>query len=96
MREGKVELLAPAGSYDALVAAVQAGADAVYVGGLQFGARAFANNLDNETMQKAVTYCHLRNVALYVTVNTLYDDDQFEDLTEYLSFLYEQFFNETA
>lgn len=89
MREGKVELLAPAGSYDALVAAVQAGADAVYVGGLQFGARAFANNLDNETMQKAVTYCHLRNVALYVTVNTLYDDDQFEDLTEYLSFLYE-------
>lgn len=89
MRRGKVELLAPAGSYEALVAAVQAGADAVYVGGLQFGARAFAHNFDNETMQRAVAYCHLRNVALYVTVNTLYDDEQFEDLIEYLSFLYE-------
>lgn len=88
MRRGELELLAPAGSYEALVAAVQAGADAVYVGGLQFGARAFANNFDNETMEKAVQYCHLHDVLLYVTVNTLYDDEQFEELIDYLSFLY--------
>ena len=88
MRQGEVELLAPAGSYEALVAAIQAGANAVYVGGLQFGARAFANNFDNETMQKAVEYCHLRNVSLYVTVNTLYSDDQLNELIEYITFLY--------
>lgn len=89
MRKGAVELLAPAGSYEALVAAVQSGADAVYVGGKQFGARAFAGNFDNETMLKAVEYCHLRNVSLYVTVNTLYNDDQFEELMSYIDFLYE-------
>lgn len=89
MRKGEIELLAPAGSYEALVAAVQAGANAVYVGGLQFGARAFANNFDNTTMKKAVDYCHLRNVFLYVTVNTLYSDDQFNELIEYVTFLYE-------
>lgn len=89
MRKGELELLAPAGSYEALVAAVQAGANAVYIGGLQFGARAFANNFDNETMKKAVQYCHLHDVLLYVTVNTLYDDEQFEELIDYLSYLYE-------
>lgn len=89
MRKEKIELLAPAGSYEALVAAIQSGANAVYVGGLQFGARAFANNFDNVTMQKAVEYCHLRNVSLYVTVNTLYSDDQFDELIEYITFLYE-------
>lgn len=89
MRKGNVELLAPAGSYEALIAAVQAGANAVYVGGLQFGARAFANNFDNETMKKAVEYCHLRDVSLYVTVNTLYDDEQFPELIDYLCYLYE-------
>ena len=82
MRKGDVELLAPAGSYEALVAAVQSGANAVYVGGKQFGARAFANNFDNETMQKAIEYCHLRVVSLYVTVNTLYTDAQFHELID--------------
>ena len=75
MRKGDIELLAPAGSYDALVAAVQSGANAIYVGGKQYGARAFANNFDDETMIKAIEYCHLRNVFLYVTVNTLYTDE---------------------
>lgn len=88
MRKGEIELLAPAGSYEALVAAVQGGANAVYVGGLQFGARAFANNFDNETLKNAVQYCHLRNVSLYVTVNTLYNDDQFSELIDYIAFLY--------
>lgn len=89
MRKGNVELLAPAGSYEALVAAIQAGANAVYIGGLQFGARAFANNFDDETMVKAIEYCHGHNVLLYVTVNTLYDDLQFDELIAYLTFLYE-------
>ncbi|MGN1182257.1 MAG: peptidase U32 family protein, partial [Faecalibacillus sp.] len=88
MRKGDIELLAPAGSYEALVAAVQSGANAIYVGGLQFGARAFANNFDNETMKKAVEYCHLHDVLLYVTVNTLYSDEQFNELIEYITFLY--------
>ncbi len=65
------ELLAPAGSQEALYAAVAAGADAVYVGGKAFGARAFAKNFDEEALAKAVAYCHLHGVRLYVTVNTL-------------------------
>lgn len=89
MRKGDIELLAPAGSYDALVAAVQSGANAIYVGGKQYGARAFANNFDDETMIKAIEYCHLRNVFLYVTVNTLYTDEQFDELLDYISFLYQ-------
>ena len=53
------ELLAPAGSFECLVAAVEAGADAVYVGGKRFGARAFAKNFDSEELERAVKYCHL-------------------------------------
>ncbi|MBP3592557.1 MAG: U32 family peptidase [Clostridia bacterium] len=65
------ELLAPAGSEEALYAAVRAGADAVYLGGKAFGARAFAANFDGEGLKRAVAYCHLHGVRLYVTVNTL-------------------------
>ena len=65
------ELLAPAGSEEALYAAVSAGADAVYLGGKAFGARAFAANFDEEALGRAVAYCHLHGVRLYVTVNTL-------------------------
>ncbi len=65
------ELLAPAGSIEALYAAVAAGADAVYLGGKAFGARAFAKNFDEEALSRAVAYCHLHGVRLYVTVNTL-------------------------
>ena len=68
------ELLAPAGSFEALVAAVAAGADAVYVGGRRFGARAFAKNFDVDELSRAVSYCHLHGVRLYVTVNTLIED----------------------
>ena len=88
MRKGNVELLAPAGSYEALVAAIQAGANAVYIGGLQFGARAFANNFDDETMVKAIEYCHGHNVLLYVTVNTLIYENEVEKFMEYVDFLY--------
>ena len=70
-KEKLPELLAPAGSEEALYAAVAAGADAVYLGGKAFGARAFAANFDEDALARAVTYCHLHGVRLYVTVNTL-------------------------
>ena len=56
MKNRTVEILAPAGSYESMVAAVNAGADAVYIGGSRFGARAYANNLDEETMVKAINF----------------------------------------
>ena len=74
-----IELLAPAGSYEALVAAVQNGANAIYLGGNEFSARAFATNFNREELQAAVAYGHLRNVKIYVTVNTLYEDNQLKN-----------------
>lgn len=84
-----IELLAPAGSYEALVAAVQNGANAVYLGGNEFSARAYATNFDRDELKEAIAYSHLRNVKVYVTVNTLYKDDQFSKLHDYLLFLQE-------
>lgn len=83
----KVELLAPAGNFQCLVAAVQSGADAVYLAGKCFGARSFADNFDNEELERAVDYCHLRGAKVYVTVNTLVSDTEMEQLEEYLVFL---------
>ena len=82
------ELLAPAGSFECLLAAVEAGADAIYVGGKRFGARAFAKNFDLEELSRAAVYCRLHGVKLYVTVNTLVDDKEFPELIEYASELY--------
>ncbi len=78
------ELLAPAGDRGALLAAVAAGADAVYVGGKSFGARAFAKNFDITELEDAVEYCHLHGVKLYVTVNTLVFDREMSELVEYV------------
>ena len=83
------ELLAPAGSFECLVAAVAAGADAVYVGGRRFGARAYAQNFDIDELARAVVYCHLHGVKLYVTVNTLCDDRELAELFEYVGELVE-------
>ncbi|MBR2452866.1 MAG: U32 family peptidase [Clostridia bacterium] len=83
----KVELLAPAGNFECLVAAVQSGADAVYFAGKSFGARNFADNFDRDELKKAVDYCHLRSVNAYVTVNTLVLDSEMEELCDYLRFL---------
>ncbi len=83
----KIELLAPAGNFECLIAAVQSGADAVYLSGKDFGARSFADNFDYDTLEKAVDYCHLRDVRVYVTVNTLVADKEFDVLCEYLNFL---------
>ena len=87
-REKLPELLSPAGSKEALIAAVAAGADAVYVGGKSFGARAFAKNFDNDELAFAVRYCHLHGVRLYVTVNTLVNDLELEALSDYAAYLY--------
>ena len=76
----KVELLAPAGEMQALVAAVQNGADAVYVGGRLFGARAGAANFDGPALQEAAGYCHKRGVKLYMTVNTLVRDEEMDEV----------------
>ncbi|MDW8801303.1 U32 family peptidase [Clostridium sp. A1-XYC3] len=84
----KIELLAPAGSMESLYAAVQAGADAVYLGGNKFSARAYASNFDNENMTKALEYCHLYNVKMYVTINTILKEDEVKEALEYAKFLY--------
>ena len=86
----KVELLAPAGSYEALEAALRAGADAVYLGGEKFGARAYADNLDRDHMIQAIQYAHLHGKKLYLTVNTLLKNRELEqELYEYLAPYYE-------
>lgn len=84
----EIELLAPAGSYEAFVAAVQNGCDAVYLGGRVFGARAYAANFDKKTMEKAIDYAHIRGVKVYVTINTLVKDNERMDLLEYVLELY--------
>ena len=87
MNKKNIERLAPAGSWEALEAAVNAGADAVYMGGRAFGARAYASNFDKEEMAKAVYFAHMHRVRLYVTVNTLVDDSELGELADYLLFL---------
>ncbi len=85
-----MELLAPAGGWDSMVAAVQNGADAVYLGGGAFNARRYANNFGSyEEMQRALDYCHIRGVAVHVTMNTLLLDRELPQAMEYASFLYE-------
>lgn len=78
------ELLAPAGTMVALKAAVYAGADAVYLGGTTFGARAYAGNFNREELSQAIAFCHARDVMVYVTVNTLLYEDELERAGEYL------------
>ncbi|WP_461810457.1 U32 family peptidase, partial [Faecalimonas sp.] len=87
----EVEILAPAGSYESLKAAIAAGADAVYVGGNRFGARAYANNFSQEELLDAIDYVHLHKKKIYLTVNTLLKDKELEEeLYEYLLPYYKQ------
>lgn len=85
----KIELLAPVGSFDSLKAAVQNGANAVYLGGKDFSARASANNFDRNELIDAVKYSHIRGVQVFVTVNTLIKQYEIEDFVEYVKFLYD-------
>lgn len=84
----KVELLAPAGNMDSLKAAVMAGCDAVYLGGVLFGARAFAGNFTNEEIVYAINYAHLYGVKVYVTINTIIYDNEVERFLDYVRFLH--------
>ena len=83
------ELLAPAGSFDALICAVEAGADAVYLGGKQFQARAFSESFDGEQMQKALLYARLHGVKTYVTLNTALFDKELSEALAFAKTLYE-------
>lgn len=74
------ELLAPAGNMEALIAAIANGCDAVYLGMQKFGARAYSDNFDIETLKEAVEYAHLRNVKVYVTMNTIIFENEIEDM----------------
>ena len=79
-----MEVLAPAGSYDSLIAAVNAGADAVYCGGNRYGARAYAENFTEEQLLSAMDYAHLKGVRVYLTVNTCLKNRELEELPAYL------------
>lgn len=83
------ELLSPAGDMESLSAAILGGADAIYVGGKRFGARAYAKNFDEEELRLAVRLCHIHGVRLYVTLNTLVFDKEINDALEYAKLLYE-------
>lgn len=86
----KIEILAPAGSYESLKAAITASCDAVYIGGNLFGARAYANNLDEDRMMEAIDYAHIHNKALYLTVNTLLKEEELKTkLYNYIAKYYE-------
>lgn len=78
------ELLAPAGSMEALKAAVSNGCDAVYLGMQKFGARAYSDNFDIESLREAVTYAHLRDVKIYVTMNTIVFEDEISEIQSQL------------
>lgn len=85
----RCELLAPAGSYETMLVAFNAGADAVYVGGQKFGARAFAGNFNEEELVRAINYAHMFDKKLYLTVNTLIKEEEFSQLYDYIKPYYE-------
>ena len=83
-----VELLSPVGNMKTLYSAIAGGADAVYFAGKSFGARAFAQNFDNDEIVEAIKFCHLHGVKAYVTVNTIIYQDEVEEVMEFIKFLY--------
>ena len=85
----KIEILAPAGSMESLYAAINKGADAVYLGGNKFSARAYASNFDNENMKKAIDYAHSYGVKIYVTLNTILKENEIDEAVRYVGYLYE-------
>lgn len=84
----RIELLSPAGNMNSLIAAVEAGADAIYLGGTLFGARAFAGNFNDDEIVEAIKYCHLRGVKVYVTTNILIYEHEVERFLNYIEFLH--------
>lgn len=86
--DDKMELLAPVGTFEALIAAVQNGADAVYLGGKQFSARQYAQNFDIQELKEVIRYAHLYGVRVYIAVNTLIDNEEFPEYINYIYSLY--------
>ena len=84
------ELLSPAGNMECLKAAVNNGADAIYLGGKTFGARAYAGNFSNEELKEAVNYAHLYGVKIYITVNTIIYNTEVDELIKYIEYLYKK------
>ena len=85
----KIELLAPAGNMDSLYAAIEGGADAIYLGGTMFSARAFAGNFNNDELVEAVKICHLYGVKVYVTCNILIYEHEVDNFLKYIDFLHQ-------
>lgn len=86
----KMELLAPAGTYDAFLAAIENGADAVYLGGKMLNARQFAGNFDDEELERALDYAHTRDARVFLTMNTLVLDTEMQEALEYAARVYEK------
>lgn len=86
----RIEILAPAGSWESMAAAINAGADAVYMGGSRFGARAYADNPEEDRFLEAIDYAHLHGCRLYMTVNTLVKERELEELGPFLAPYYER------
>ncbi|WP_459130132.1 peptidase U32 family protein [Guggenheimella bovis] len=84
-----IKILAPAGKKEQLIAAVQAGADEVYLGGRLFSARAFAGNFEDEELQESIDYCHKYGVKVNVAINTLLKDSELEEAVQYVKKFYE-------
>ncbi len=84
----KAELLAPAGNFECMKAAIKGGADAVYLGGKNFSARAFAKNFDSDELEEAVKYAHLRNVRIFVTINTLMSENEINNALKIADYYY--------
>ena len=85
----KIELLSPVGNLEMLNAAVNNGADAIYLAGKNYGARKYANNFTNDEIKEAIKYAHLYGVKVYVTINTVIYEGEIESFIEYVKFLYE-------
>ena len=84
----KLELLAPAKNYNCAICAINSGADAIYIGAVDYGARKNASN-SLETLKKIIDYAHLFNVKVYITINTILDDNELQDCKELIKKLYE-------
>ncbi len=88
MKSQKVELLAPAGNYESFIGAINAGADAIYVGGEKFSARAYAQNFDTDTLCACIKYAHLFGRRVYLTLNTLIKEKEFSEIYDYVKPFY--------
>ena len=86
----RTEILAPAGNYDAVRAAVNAHADAIYLGGSMFSARAFAGNFDEKELLDTIDYCHTFDVKVYMAINTLLKNEEIKRLPEYVKPFYRE------